>query len=120
MSVRLLRLGYWGIVLVVFVLAVAPIHEVGPEGSDKLDHFAAFFVLGAGAGLLYPRQPLWLTLGLAIAYGGLIELVQALPIVNRDCDIYDWLTDILGVGVAAAAIVLSGLRGRLRLSKSDT
>ena len=100
------------VVAVVFVLAVAPIPEAGPEGSDKLEHFAAFITLGIGAALVYPRQPIWLSAGLVIGYGGLIELVQALPIVHRDCSLFDWIADVVGVAAGVAVMALSGLRAR--------
>lgn len=112
-----LQLLYWAAVLIVLGLAVAPINEVGPPGSDKFEHFGAFLALGIGAGVAYPRPPLWLIAALLVAYGGGIELVQALPFVNRDCSLFDWLSDIGGVFTAAILLSLSGLRTRLWLDK---
>ena len=114
---RALRLGYWAVVIAVFVVAVAPINDVGPPGSDKFEHFFAFLALGVGAGVLYGQSPLWLIGALLIAYGGGIELVQGLPFVHRDCSLFDWLTDIGGVAGSAVLLLLSGLRARARLDK---
>ena len=108
---------YWAVVLVVFYLAVAPIHDVGPPGSDKFEHFGAFLALALGAGVLYARTPIWLSAALVIAYGGAIELIQGLPFVHRDCSLYDWLADIGGVTASAILLSLSGLRARARLDK---
>jgi hypothetical protein len=116
--VRWLRVGYWIVALAVLVIAVAPVPDVGPAGSDKFNHLVAFLVLAAGAALLYPASPLWLIGALLIAYGGAIELIQGLPFVRRDCDFLDWLTDIAGVAAALLIIAFSGLRVRLRVDKS--
>lgn len=114
---RALRLLYWAAVVAVFVLAVAPINEVGPPGSDKFEHFGAFLALGIGAGVVYPRPPLWLIGALLVAYGGGIELIQALPFVHRDCSLFDWASDIGGVVTSAILMSLSGLRARVWLDK---
>ena len=42
---------------------------------------------------------IFLFIGLSI-FGGGIELVQGLPFVGRDCDLYDWLADMSAVAVA--------------------
>jgi hypothetical protein len=103
---------YWVLVAFVFVAAVAPIDEGGPPGSDKLEHFAAFVVLMLGAGWVWPGQRLWKAGVLLILYGGVIELVQGLPIVGRDCDLMDWLTDFAAVAAGAVVLTLSRLRAR--------
>jgi VanZ family protein len=115
--IGLLRIGYWLVVAGVFILAVAPLPQAGPPGSDKVDHFAAFFVLTMGAAVLYVRRPLWLIGALLLAYGGLIEIVQGLPLVGRDSDVLDWLTDAAGIAIAALAAALWGLRARARADK---
>jgi hypothetical protein len=112
-----MRLGYWAAVIAVFCLAVIPISDVGPPGSDKFEHFGAFLALGIGGGLVYSRSPMWMIGALLVAYGGGIELVQGLPVVNRDCSLYDWLADIGGVAVSAILLTLSGLRRRVGLDK---
>lgn len=109
---RPLRIVYWIVVFVVFVLAVGPITESGPQGSDKIKHFAAFYSLQLGAAVVYPRAPLWRGAVLLIAYGGAIELIQSLPIVHRDCSALDWLTDIAAIFCAIMPLMLSGLRAR--------
>lgn len=109
--------AYWLVVVAVFAGAVAPIHEGGPPGSDKVEHFAVFAALMAGAGLIYRRQPLWRAALLLLLYGGLIEIVQGLPMVGRDRDLMDWLADGLGVACATAALTLWGLRARRGVDK---
>ena len=43
-------------------------------------------------------------------YGGLIEILQGLPMVGRDRDLVDWLTDIAAIACALAPLALSRLR----------
>lgn len=105
------RVGYWCLVAVVFTLSVIqPITPGGLEASDKVNHFAAFYVLELAAAVVFPRQPLWLSAILLVAFGGFIEVVQGLPIVGRDRSLLDWLTDAAAVACAAAPLALSGLR----------
>jgi hypothetical protein len=73
---------------------------------DKAEHFLAFYVLSFLAAAAYPRLSLavvalWLSL-----FGAAIELVQALPIVHRDCDFWDWVADSAAISAALAPIVL--------------
>lgn|GEM_PF-2052250 len=84
---------------------------IGPEVSDKLLHFAAYFVLMA---LLIGRDRLltaqwpgvrrlggWLLL--LIGYAAADELLQAVPGINRHADVQDALADVAGA-VAAATV----------------
>jgi VanZ family protein len=107
----LARAGYWVLVGLVFVLSVAPIPpDVGVETTDKVNHFAAFYVLALCAALLFPRRPLWFAAALLVGYGGLIEIVQGLSFVGRDRDLLDWLTDMAAVACALVPLALSRLR----------
>jgi hypothetical protein len=105
------RAGYWVLVALVFILSVTqPFTPGGVEPSDKVNHFAAFYVLELGAAVLFPRRPLWFAAVLLIAYGGVIEIVQGLPFVGRDRDIVDWFTDAAAVACAALPFAVSRLR----------
>jgi hypothetical protein len=104
--------------LAVFVLAVAPIAEGGPKGFDKVKHFAAFFVVALGGGLVYPRTPLWIVALAVAVYGGAIELIQALPIVARDCSFGDWISDVAASAIAAGGIHVWRLRAQAQADKS--
>ena len=93
-----------------FVMAVLP-HppQIPGDPDDKVQHIIAFTALGVLAASGYRRTPVWqLLLGLA-AFGAVIEVVQAIPLLHRDSDILDWVADI----VAAGAVL--GLAGGLRL-----
>ena len=84
------------IMTVLSVAMLAPV-EATPaalEGSDKLLHLITFAILAfplARTG----RIGLVLVFIGAIAFGGVIELIQ--PSFNRSSDFYDWIADIIGV-----------------------
>ena len=89
------RLLFWGAALFAFVMAIIPHPPEFPgEPSDKIQHVIAFLTLAALGRSAYPdTRKRDLLLGLA-GFGGLIEVVQAIPGLNRDSDPYDWLADV--------------------------
>ena len=99
---RLFRLLFWSALLFAFVMAVLPHPPRLPgEPGDKIQHILAFTVLSALAPLAYPRARLLAIAAALSAFGVLIELIQAIPALNRDSSALDWLADS-----AAIAIVL--------------
>jgi hypothetical protein len=102
--VTLARILLFIAALTAFVMAILP-HppEVPVVSWDKLQHMAAFAVLAGLAALGFPRSsPFVVLAGLAL-FGGLIELVQAIPAIHRDSDAFDWLADI-GAGAVVLAL----------------
>ena len=99
------RLLFWSAAAFAFVMAVLP-HppDVPGSPSDKVQHVAAFVTLGLLAGWAYRGTSL-LSLALRLSlFGAFIELVQAIPALHRDSDVFDWIADTV-----AACIVLIGL-----------
>jgi VanZ family protein len=85
---------------------------------DKAEHFSAFFALTACALAAFPRVAIvWIAVALS-GCGALIELIQALPFVNRDADVKDWVADTLAVGAVAGVVVAARLRRRLAGGRS--
>jgi hypothetical protein len=81
---------------------------------DKAEHFTAFYVLALLAAVAFPRRPL-LSLAIALsALGAGIEVVQALPFVNRDSDFWDWFADTLAISAAFLPVMLTGWRAQIR------
>jgi hypothetical protein len=96
------RAAFWAALLLTIVMALLPHPPQLPATSDKVQHAAAFATLAALGALAYgSTSKLWL-LGALSAFGALIEILQAIPALHRDCDPLDWLTD-----TAAAALVLA-------------
>ena len=108
-------LGFVLAIILVLILALLPQQiAVQMSSSDKIDHFAAFAVLMILGQLAFPaRFHVALGLGL-IGFGALIEVLQAVPKLNRSPDLLDWLVEVaavLVVGVVYAPIsaMVSGL-----------
>ena len=107
--------GYW---LAMFVGTHIPNPEaiIGPEVSDKLLHFVAYFVLmtllAGRERLLSVRWPAGRKLGhlllLVTAYAATDELLQAVPGINRHADLYDALADFAGAFAAAILVFIWG------------
>ncbi len=117
----ILRLGKTaGIVLSVALAytlfkAFAPSHEGGGGFFpwDKADHFSAFFVLTGLAMVALPRQPLWrIAVGMS-ALGALIEVIQGLPFVGRDCDFWDWVAEMVAISAVYAVVLAARMRRHL-------
>ncbi len=82
--------------LVILGLCSIPREEmVEGLGSDKLQHFGAFGILGA---LWYwaKPNPFWVIAG-GITYGFFIEVWQYVLPIGRTFDLYDALADAIGI-----------------------
>lgn len=78
--------------------------EFPGQPGDKVQHMIAFFTLGTLAAAGWRERPfLWLFAGLA-AFGGAIEVFQAIPALHRHADVVDWLAD-MGAALAAIGVV---------------
>jgi VanZ family protein len=99
-----LRAGlYAAAVGVLLYLCLAPARDLPGEPLwDKAEHAIAWAVL-SGLGLLFwPARPGRIG-GFAVAFGAMVEVLQATLPLGRDGDLRDLLAD--SVGVAAALIV---------------
>lgn len=86
-------------------MAVLP-HPPKVPGSDKVLHVLAFASLALFATVAYPKASVWrLTLGLGF-FGALIELVQLIPALNRQAELFDWFADIAAVLTVLVAVSL--------------
>ncbi len=86
---------------------------------DKAEHFIAFYGLTGLAVAAFPKKNLaTIAVGLS-ALGGLIEIVQGLPIVHRDRDIWDWVADTIAIGAALAPMLLVGWRRAVRAGQKN-
>jgi hypothetical protein len=110
---RIATACFWLAMLVTLGLAFAPGGKVPHLFPwDKAEHFAAFYVLAVLAAAAAPRVSLW-RLGLLLSMlGGAIELVQAIPMLGRDCDVFDWAADTAAVLCAYVPAMLPLWRSR--------
>jgi len=114
---RLFVIAFWGALLFAYVEAILPAHEtVHLTWWDKLDHMAAFFTIAFLARAAYPHMVVWRLFVLLAAFGGFIELSQAMPFIHRDAEWNDWFADITAIviGLILAwpfAILAARVRG---------
>lgn len=100
---RIARIAFVAAACFSFVMAVSPQSPPSPgDPSDKIMHMLAFATLGALAAYGFYRQPIMrLFLGLTL-FGIVIELVQAIPMVQRRGDIADVIADMAAALVSLA------------------
>ena len=113
----LFQLLFWLVLLGTLLMAWLPHPPVIVPFNvwDKIEHAGAFGVLSLLAALGYRRQPLLQIAEHLSFLGAMVEVVQATPLVQRDCDIVDWVADTIAIAVAMTilfAIERPGRRGR--------
>ena len=109
---RARKIDIYATIAIAFAIGLATLTPVetlpNVSGSDKLYHLISFAILTLPIAIIRPHA-LWIILGLSIAYGGAIEIIQ--PLVNRNCEMADLFADACGS-------VLGILGGKLLLSKT--
>ena len=105
---RTARAVFWATACFSFVMAILPQPpELPGHPNDKLEHIAAFTTLALLGSFAYPRALFArLLIGLSL-FGAFIEVVQAIPALHRDSDVWDWVAD-----TAAVLVVLLIVRWR--------
>jgi VanZ family protein len=95
---RTVRALFWAAAAFAFVMAVLP-HppQVLGEPNDKVQHITAFATLALLGSFAYPATALISLLVRLSLFGGAIEVVQAIPALHRDSDVWDWAADTVAV-----------------------
>lgn len=104
---RAIRILFWVAAVFAFAMAVDP-HppEIPGEPGDKFEHMLAFATLATLAAAGWPARN-YAAIGLALSwFGAIIEIVQAIPVLHRDCDILDWAADTAALSLVLAAAFL--------------
>lgn len=92
------------------VMALLPHPPKVPIDNDKYQHMLAFGVLTILSVMAYPKAEL-LRIGERLSFlGAMIELVQSVPALHRDCDIRDWMADTFVIAVVLGIVALSRRR----------
>lgn len=68
--------------------------------GDKFEHMLAFATLAFLASFAFVSVSDWAILFRLSVLGAIIEVLQAVPSLHRDCDWRDWLADTIAVGMA--------------------
>lgn len=119
---RLFQLAFWAALIGACVMATLPKppHTPLDHYGDKVQHMAAFAVLAALSALGYSRTPLMRLAERLSFLGALIELVQSVPLLHRDCDIRDWIADTLAIGATLLLVAVARrLSGGATWSRGD-
>jgi hypothetical protein len=109
-----LQIAFWGALVVAVVMATLPHppHTPLDQFGDKVEHMTAFGVMAVLAATSYPRATL-LRIGERLSFlGALIEVVQSIPALHRDCDIMDWVADT--AAITAVLLLVAVIRRRKR------
>ena len=102
---RTVKALFWAAACFAFVMAVLPHPPRLPvEPNDKIQHITAFATLALLGSFAYPRTSLVKLLVSLSLFGALIEVVQAIPMLHRDSDIFDWIADTAAVAVVLLAV----------------
>jgi VanZ family protein len=104
---------FWCAIAFTFACAIMPPERLYLADRDKLEHFIAFFTLTILATAAYPSRALATCAMAMLAFGTLIEVIQALPMVGRDGDLSDLLVD--GAAIASASLLLAFTGARFKL-----
>jgi membrane associated rhomboid family serine protease len=112
-DLRARKIDIYATIIIAIAIGLATLNPVEKlptvSGSDKVYHLISFAILTLPIAIIRPRA-LWIILSLSIAFGGAIELLQ--PLVNRSCEMADFLAD--AVGAMLGVLVAGALRARSR------
>ncbi len=113
-----MRLLFWLAVILAVVLALLPAPPDLPIDSygDKFAHMLAFATLTGLAGLGFPQSLRWRIAERLSFLGAMIEVLQSIPGLHRDCDIRDWMADTAAILVVT--LILTLIVPRLRREES--
>lgn len=105
------RILFWLALAFALFMAWSP-HPPAVPGApgDKIQHMMAFGTLAILACAGWPRYEL-LRIGERLSFvGAIVEVVQSIPALGRDCDIFDWIADT--AIIAAVLLVVWAARRR--------
>jgi VanZ family protein len=111
-AARIAQLLFWAALFFALFMALSPRPPaIAGDLGDKYQHMLAFGTLSILACAGYRETPL-LHIGERLSFfGALIEVMQSIPSLGRDCDVRDWVADT-AVVLAVLAVVAAWRRSR--------
>ena len=99
-----MRLLFWLALIFAVVMAELPEppHLPIDRLGDKTTHMLAFATLAFLAALGFPAANRWRIAERLSFLGALVEVVQSIPALQRDCDIGDWIADTFAIILVTA------------------
>jgi hypothetical protein len=106
----MMRVLFWAALIFALTMAFLPKPpQLGIERmGDKFAHMLAFATLSGLAALGFSSKMRWRMAERLSFLGAMVEVVQAIPALQRTCDIRDWMADtgsILVVMILASLIL---------------
>jgi hypothetical protein len=102
--IPLWRVALFGAIAFALTMALLPHPPHLLDVSDKWQHMAAFATLSLLAALAFPATPLT-RIGERLSFlGAMIEVLQSIPALHRDCDIWDWVADTTMIVIVLTVI----------------
>jgi hypothetical protein len=96
---------FWAAAMFALVMALIPHPPALPGNpSDKIQHALAFATLGLLGAFAYPRLSTPRLIVALSFFGAFIEVAQAIPVLHRDSDPLEWLTDTIACAVVLVAV----------------
>lgn len=112
-----MRLRYLATIALVTALALTLLYAFKSPNQggglfpwDKADHYVSFGVLTALSLVAFPKRSLWVIGSVIALLGGMIELIQGLPWVHRDCDFWDWVAELCALGTVYGCVLAARIR----------
>jgi hypothetical protein len=96
---------FWLALAFTLVMAWLP-HPPSVPGNpnDKMQHIAAFSCLSLVGAVAFPNLSL-ARLGERLSFlGAIIEVVQSISALHRDCDVRDWIADTIAIVIVLLAV----------------
>jgi len=111
---RLERLAFWMAAALAMTMALLPHppHLFIDKWGDKPEHMLAFATLTLLGAFAWPKMPRWRLAERLSFLGAMIEVMQSMKWLHRDCDIRDWMADTLAV------LIVLGVLWLLRLPRA--
>ena len=99
-TIWLFRLALFVAIAFAVTMALLPKPpQIVPIANDKAQHMLAFATLALLAALAYPKAQLF-RIGERLSFlGAMVEVLQSIPALHRDCDIRDWIADTIAICV---------------------
>ena len=110
-TIWLFRVALFAAIAFAVTMALLPKPpQIVPIANDKAQHMLAFATLALLAALAYPKAQLF-RIGERLSFlGAMVEVLQSIPALHRDCDILDWIADTAAICVVL--LIVATIRRR--------
>ena len=92
-------IAFWVCLATALTLALLPHPPHFQEFGDKAQHMLAFGTLAFLGAFAFPAFPKARLAERLSFLGAMVEVLQSIPALHRDCDIRDWIADTIAICV---------------------